>query len=393
MDKLPTRNKLLHHFYEHWRPQLGTETIPIDEAEGRICAKSYQSGNQIPLVRSSAFDGIAVKSASFSDGMPDTSVWIKDQDFCRADTGDDFPDEFDTVIRIEAVTFLPESGVKLDLSKEPVPGEGVRTSGSFMSKNDELVKEGDILTPLSLTSLLAGGYTTVEVKARPRVVFLPTGSELIKPGTPLTRGKNIETNGSLIKMIMSKWGADVTCLPICYDNHDSLRNAIFTALDSADILIVNGGSSKGNEDFTVHLLEKESSFFAHGVRCVPGRPAVFSLIQDKPVINLPGPPAAALAVLSWGIKDLYYHAMGSDAPHSYQEVILTETVSGAGPFDLYQRLFLYKKDGQIYGKPFSMKDSNAEVNQYCNGYTILHSDQSYLAGSPILADRLFSSVR
>ena len=296
------------------------------------------------------------------------------------------------MIKIESVTFLPEGGVKLDLPKDLLPGEGVRRSGSFMTKNDALVKKGDILTPLSLTSLLSGGYTTVEVKIRPRVIFLPTGSELVKPGTPLTRGKNIETNGSLVKMIMSEWGADVTCLPICYDDHDSLKDELFAVLDSADILILNGGSSKGEEDFTVHLLEEESSFFIHGVRCVPGRPAVFCLIQNKPVINLPGPPAAALAVLSWGIKDLYYHAMESDVPHTRLEVTLTDAVSGAGPFDFFQRLFIYEKDGKLYAKPFSMKDKTAEVNQYCNGYTIVSSGSAYDKGNQITAESLFPSV-
>ena len=49
MDKLPTRDELLHHFYEHWHPHLGTEVIPIAKAVGRICAKSYLLSEVLPL--------------------------------------------------------------------------------------------------------------------------------------------------------------------------------------------------------------------------------------------------------------------------------------------------------------------------------------------------------
>ena len=75
--------------------------MTLDEAVGRVLARDVVSTNTLPVVRASSFDGIAVKSAAFADGLPDTSGWKLGVDYVRADTGDDFPDDFDAVVMIE----------------------------------------------------------------------------------------------------------------------------------------------------------------------------------------------------------------------------------------------------------------------------------------------------
>ena len=49
--------------------------MTLDEAVGRVLARDVVSTNTLPVVRASSFDGIAVKSAAFADGLPDTSGW------------------------------------------------------------------------------------------------------------------------------------------------------------------------------------------------------------------------------------------------------------------------------------------------------------------------------
>ena len=82
-------------------PELGariqTETIPVQAALGRVLPRDQYARVTIPVARASAMDGIAVCAARFGQGAPDTAGWKLGEDFCRADTGDDFDDRFDAV--------------------------------------------------------------------------------------------------------------------------------------------------------------------------------------------------------------------------------------------------------------------------------------------------------
>ena len=90
MGSLPTRAHVLETLFQQWHPNDKTEHIPVTEALGRVLVHDQVSQVSIPVVRASAMDGVAVSAARFRAGMPDTSAWKLGEDFCRADTGDDF---------------------------------------------------------------------------------------------------------------------------------------------------------------------------------------------------------------------------------------------------------------------------------------------------------------
>lgn len=94
MQGFPSREEALADFFAAWEPPeaaTATELVSLDEAIGRVTARDLVSANTLPVVRASACDGIAVRSAAFADGRPDTSTWELGRDYVRADTGDDFP--------------------------------------------------------------------------------------------------------------------------------------------------------------------------------------------------------------------------------------------------------------------------------------------------------------
>ena len=91
MDGFPSREEALADFFAAWEPARSVEYVALDDAVGRVLACDLASTNTLPVVRASSFDSIAVKSAAFANGMPDTSSWKPGVDYVRADTGDDFP--------------------------------------------------------------------------------------------------------------------------------------------------------------------------------------------------------------------------------------------------------------------------------------------------------------
>lgn len=140
MASLPTRAQVLEALFQQWHPVEKTEIIPVKEALGRVLVHDQLSQVTIPVVRASAMDGVAVSSAGFQDGPPDTSNWKLGEDFCRADTGDDFDDRFDAVIPIEQADLSADgrspstSGSRYPRDTTCVPGAARSGQGSSLPK-------------------------------------------------------------------------------------------------------------------------------------------------------------------------------------------------------------------------------------------------------------------
>jgi hypothetical protein len=124
----PSREELLRRITDNWTVPQKAEVIPVDKALGRIPAADIFSKITLPAVRSSAGDGIAVRSARFSKGIPDTSSWILGWDFVRANTGEDFEDAYDAVIMIEDVDVSEDGRLKIHETSQPSPAHE-RTAG------------------------------------------------------------------------------------------------------------------------------------------------------------------------------------------------------------------------------------------------------------------------
>lgn len=309
-----TRAQVLEALFQQWHPVEKTEIIPLKEALGRVLVHDQLSQVTIPVVRASAMDGVAVSSAGFQDGPPDTSNWKLGEDFCRADTGDDFDDRFDAVIPIEQADLSADGRLTIHIREPVSPGYNVRPRGSTIQAGELLAKKDRQLRPFDLACLAMGGVAKVEVYQAPRVAFLPTGSELVPLGTPVGRGQNIDSNSLLVQGLLTEMGATPLCYPITPDRPADVAAALERALEEADVVLINGGSSKGAEDFNARLLEERGSVLFHWVADAPGKPMCVALIRNKPVINLPGPPLAVLYGMDWCIRAIVHRLLHKPLP-------------------------------------------------------------------------------
>lgn len=117
----------------------------------------------------------------------------------------------------------------------------------------------------------------------------------------MERGKNTDSNAILVRHMSKEMGAEAVCHPIVRDDSEALERALDTGLAEADIVIINGGSSKGEEDYNARLLKVRGDIICHGVAAAPGEPICIAMINQKPVVNLPGPSLATYYGLDWCI--------------------------------------------------------------------------------------------
>lgn len=317
-DRLPLRQEVLERIFLKWDMENKTEEISVEEALGRVAAEDVFSDNTIPVVRTSALDGIAVHADDFVNGMPDTSNWEDGVDFVRADTGDDFPDGFDAVLRIEFVDIDKDNKVTI-LKDTPIkPGTGVRPVGSVISRGEKVADRDQILTPLDLSALVMGGIGTIKVYRKPTVAFIPTGNELIDPGQKPGRGETVNSNSILAKNLLLQMGANPVVFPIVKDNKKNLERVFEEARKQADLVIINGGSSMGGEDFNAQFLKERGEVLAHGVAAGPGKPVCVADIDGRPVINVPGPPVALFYVMDWCIRPIISKMLHISPAHRRQ---------------------------------------------------------------------------
>ena len=352
MEEHVTKERALELLFGAWTPEKRTETVSVEDAYGRVLAKDYYALHGIPVVRASAMDGVAVDSARFKDGVPDMSGWKQGEDYVRADTGDDFDDKFDAVIRIEDVTILPEGGLKLNEGVTVTPGMSVRGPGSTFKEGTKLTNIGLPLRGTDLAALVMGGITEVEVVRRPKIGFIPTGSELIPAGAPLQRGQNYDTNSIIAKHMLRELGAEPVCYPIVRDDRNLLKPALDKALLECDAVVIDGGSSKGEEDYNTRLLESEGQLLLHWVAAGPGRPVGIAICSGKPVINLAGPSVGMIFGMNWCIRAVVSAFLGLPVPERETvRATLTEDLRCAPRFDFLNLVEVLRDGDKYYVEP------------------------------------------
>ncbi len=167
---------------------------------------------------------------------------------------------------------------------------------------------------MDMAALLASGHTEVMVRRRPQVTIIPTGTELVRPGSELKKGDIIDFNSTLLAAMAAEAGAEAVAAPIIKDDAALLKETVQEALDRSDVVIVNAGSSAGREDFTASVVARLGSVVVHGVAIKPGKPVVLGLAQGKPVIGIPGYPVSAALTFSLFVKPLLYSLQGRVAP-------------------------------------------------------------------------------
>jgi len=281
-----------------------TEQIDLREALGRVTACPIVAKSSQPNYPASAMDGIAVRSAATFGASDQRPVHMAKDSYLEVDTGDPLPAEYDAVIKIEDIHLQGDGSVEL---LSPVaPGTNVRSVGEDVVAGDIVIQAYQLLRPADLGVILAAGHQQVEVLARPVVTVIPTGDELVAPGSTPRAGEIVEFNGTIICGYLRQWGAAPVLHEIVPDQPELLLAAVKRALTVSDLVIINAGSSAGREDYTAGIIQQLGQVLAHGIATRPGKPTVVGVVGNKPVIGLPGYPVACALALEWFVRPLLY---------------------------------------------------------------------------------------
>jgi putative molybdopterin biosynthesis protein len=85
-------------------------------------------------------------------------------------------------------------------------------------------------------------------------------------------------------------------LGITRDDVGALRERLQQAIASADIVLLSGGTSKGEGDVSYRVVAelRDPGIVVHGVALKPGKPICLAATRGRPVVVLPGFPTSAI---------------------------------------------------------------------------------------------------
>ena len=182
---------------ERLHPAVAVEPVAVRQALGRFTAAEVRARVDNPAFDNSAMDGYACRSTDLTSrhqrlplqgesrcgsapGMlaPGTAM--------RIFTGAPLPAGADAVAMQEDITL--ENGIAL-FPSSIVSGTHVRRRAEDFRADELLYARGRRLSAYDLALLAAAGIERVQVYARPRVLVIATGDELVARAHPLSRAR------------------------------------------------------------------------------------------------------------------------------------------------------------------------------------------------------------
>jgi len=280
------------------------EAVRLDEGFGRVLAKDVHSRLDMPNALTCAMDSIAVHWYDFEQGMPDTSNWARGIDWEFANTGIAMPAGFDTAIVVEHVE-VSDDEQHVRISAAPSKRfAGTRAVGSRIKAGELLARSGEIISPDVAARIASGNVSAVQVFCKPKVAFIPTGNELVCAGGHIAEGKNIETNSLLVRGKVEEWGGISQIYDVVPDNPEAIVRAVRQACETADIVVLNAGSSKGSDDWSVEQLEEIGEVICHQTNHGPGHHSSYAMVDGTPIVGISGPPLGASFTLDFYLRPL-----------------------------------------------------------------------------------------
>ncbi len=353
---------------------LGSEQVPLDDAEGRVLAENLAARRTQPPQDVSAMDGYAVRAADVASapahlrvigevaaGRPFAGA-VGPGEAARIFTGGVLPEGANTVVIQE---LIEREGDMIVVTRPAPRGKNVRGAGLDFSTGDVRLMQSRRLTGRDVALAAAMNHATVPVHRRPKVAIVATGDELVPPGTEPGPGQIVYSNVFALAALARHEGAEVIDLGILPDRlEETIAGVRRARAAGCDVLLTAGGASVGDYDLVQPALAAEGlalSFWKVAVR--PGKPLLSGRLGAMRVLGLPGNPVSAYVCAILFLVPLLRRLTGRrDVALPLASGVLGRDLPANDERADYMRATLARRDdGTLVATPFPLQDSSMLV--------------------------------
>ena len=361
------------------------ELVSIQNGYNRIISRDIQSKIDVPHFRKSRMDGFAVIAEDTFGAEEDNFIELELIETIQAGdipqkmlskgqcsyvaTGAAIPENANAVIMVE---FTESDGNSISISKALTPGTYVINIGHDIKKDETIVKKGSLINLATIGILASSGISKIWVFNRPKISLLSTGNELVTHDIQtLEIGKIYDVNSVVLKRAIANTGVKVDYLGIIKDDYKELKKAIDKALENSDVLILSGGTSKGEGDLGPQVLEEyeDIEILIHGVKIKPGKPIIFAKIKDKLIFILPGYPTSALSCFYVFIDNFLRKMSGYPLKEKDSKLLTVgERIYSTIGRNEFKAVKIQEKDGEQMIFPIKTGSEAISTMFYADGY-------------------------
>lgn len=338
--KLVTREEAKNHI-----KSFGIEPRPIDigieNATGCVLAEDSVSEVDVPPFSRASMDGYAVCASDTYQAREDRPVrlklvgsipagvnpdmHIKKGEAAEIATGAVMPSGADSVVMVEYTTIDTDLYIHRPVSIN----ENVMAAGADIMVGERILRKGTLLTSREIGVLAATGKRTISVMGL-NIGIISTGNEIAEPGCNLEAGQIYDINSFSISAGVKECGGTPVRFPNVRDDETEMKNALFQASQSCDIILTSGSTSAGSGDIMYRIIEENGTVLAHGIDIKPGKPAIIGRVFGKPVIGLPGYPTSSMIIFNEFVAPLIRKITEKKIEHTVIKAKLAARVRSDG---------------------------------------------------------------
>lgn len=324
IDNTPVE-EALKRYMDQIHFNLDVETIKVEDALGRSTSEAVFAIRSSPHYHCAAMDGIAVLSEltmGASEKKPKTLQVNKD---CFiVNTGNPLPKNCDSVIMIEDIVWGDDQNIQI--IEPSTAWQHVRPVGEDIVTGDMILPQNHVIRPFDLGAIISGGLDKVKVFKKLTVGILPTGNEIVQNNRHLKVGEIIDSNSTMLKACLAEMGVEAVVYEVVKDELLELEKSVLKMASNHDLVLIIAGSSTGEKDYTASILAKVGKVLVHGVALKPGKPAILSLVNEKPVIGMPGYPVSTYIVFDTFVRPLISKWLNRSDDQMHLECVLSRRV-------------------------------------------------------------------
>lgn len=389
MLRVKTPDEVLEIIDREFEPLSGlAETVGLDSAPGRVLAEDVYAAEDVPGFARSTVDGYALRASETfgcTEALPAMFRLVREvrmgkaADFelgpgeCAAvPTGGAIPAGADCAVMLEHAEDYGDGWI--GVSKPSAPGRDIIRANEDAAAGQLMFRRGQRLRSQDIGALAALGCAEVEVARRLRVAVISTGDELVSPSETPGEGQIRDVNSPMLMALLREFGAEPVFCGRVGDEDELLASALRGAAESADAVLISGGSSVGKRDAACRVIGSEGKLLLHGVAMKPGKPSILGKVGGKPVFGLPGHPVAAWFVTRLFVLPLLDRLSGAERRQYKVRARLAEPVSANDGRALYMGVRLTEGGDGLEALPVRGKSGLISTLSGSDGFICVGRD-------------------
>lgn len=290
------------------------EVIDVLESDNRYSYENIYSNINVPNNRLSMRDGYAIKyyniknkinefkvvNSIFTDTIIPTNEVTNETNLCYyITTGSIVPDEYDTIVMIEDIEKLKDNMIKISslMINKINEKQWIRDIGNDIMKGELIISKNTKINNYMIGTLISIGIHNIKVIKNPKIAIFSTGNEIISNTNEYNDMKNtvFDINRPMLKLLLNKYNfGNVEDIGIIKDNYDKIKTTIDNLIINYDVIITTGGISMGEQDFIKKIMLEKNHILINKLNVKPGKPFLFSKINNCLIFNLPGNPVSTI---------------------------------------------------------------------------------------------------